>query len=140
MTKRRRNDSWNKFISKNKGYYIKSKNNLFGPFKTSEIAEFFNLIAFCNPRSLNLKEESMSNIYFYEDVDKAKHPKSLNFTNSSFSNWWRDLFGTHLTNKLVIELAQESGAKGYNSFIDWLLSGYMLNGKSVYDLSANKKQ
>lgn len=116
------------------GFYIKNNNLNYGPFKTKDIAEFFNLIAFCNPRSFDLEEDSKSRISFDENPRNSIHPNKMLSNNSTFFIWWYDMFEFPLTLELVMKIAKESGAMGYLSFIDWLLNGCVVDGRSVYYL------
>ena len=139
MTRRKRiNNPWRPYMAGNvgdSGFYITTNNDIkYGPFKTSEVAEFFNLIAFCNPRSLDLADDSKDGIQYYDELDDGDHPSNLLLGSSSFAIWWSDTFGIPLTAELIMGLAKESGAKGYTSFTEWLLAGCQINGQSVYTL------
>ena len=122
MRRKRKGNSWHKYMSGNigdRGFYIKN----YGPFKTEEIAEFFNFIAFVNPRSLSAYDEAKSGIKYYEDHTGSIHPQKMLELNSSFCLWWSDIFGKPLSSTLLMKLAQEVGTKGYWGFIDWLEDG-----------------
>ena len=111
------------------GYYI---NNTYGPFKSKEIAEFFNFIAFGSPRSLNAAEEAKAGVQFLRKPPKALHPNMMFRRCSPFSVWWEDTFGCFLTNEIIMDLAKECKANGYKSFIDWLIQGSKINGKAPH--------
>lgn len=111
-----------------RGFYIKH----YGPFKTEEIAEFFNFIAFVNPRSPNAYDEARSGIKYYEEHTGSIHPQKMLGLNSNFCLWWSDMFGKAPSEAMLMKLAKEAGAEGYYGFIDWLEGGTRINGKSVY--------
>ncbi len=138
IRKRRNHNPWKQYMLGNagdKGFYITTITTLkYGPFINNEVAEFFNLIAFCNPRSMDLAEDAKKGIEFYEDPDNGKHPKEMIGGASPFANWWNDTFGVTLTTELVMSLAKESGAKGYTAFTGWLLNGCQIGGQSVHTL------
>lgn len=110
------------------GYYIKN----YGPFKTKEIAEFFNFIAFVSPRSLNAEMETKNGIIYLDNLEASKHPKCIYWGDSKFSIWWQDTFGIPLTGDIIMLLAKECGASGYRSFTEWMVSGSKLNGMAPH--------
>lgn len=139
MTRRKRRgyDPWQQYMLGNvgdEGFYITTATLKYGPFINNEVAEFFNLIAFCNPRSLNLAEDAKKGIQFYEELDSVKHPKDMFGRTSFFTNWWNDTFEITITTELVMGLAKESGAKGYAAFTRWLLNGCLIDGQSAHTL------
>jgi hypothetical protein len=139
---------WIKFMSRSQkaGYYIENKKDnkqkYVGPFRSEKVAEFFNYLAFCSPLSENSKEEAKLGIieiieprqlYKLAEIDKKYcHPKDFCFHNTPFGIWWKDTYGTVLSNKLVLKLAISCGAKGYDSFRKWLLAGSMIEGKPAH--------
>ena len=131
--------AWNQYMSGNvgdSGYYISvirgPKEINYGPFKKIEVAEFFNFIAFCSPRDMMAKESSKNNIAFFESpVGKSDHPSNMFASNSKFGLWLMDTYKQPLTTDLVLNLAKESGAKGYNSFKEWLLHGSIIQGQHL---------
>ncbi len=119
------------------GYYVCIDNDLgricYGPFKTKEVTEFFNFVAFCSPRSLDAAQDAQSGILYCKGNESCtfEHPSSMFATNSHFSLWWEDLYGISLTAKMILQVAKESGAKGYDAFTQWLIDGSRIDGKHL---------
>lgn len=111
-----------------KGYYIKD----YGPFKTQEIAEFFNFIAFVSPRSMDAEMQSKDGIIYLSALEKSRHPRHMFWDNSKFSIWWHDTFGVPLTDNMIMLLAKECEAGGYKSFTGWLISGSKIDGRAPH--------
>lgn len=136
MKKNNKRPTWETYMSGNvgnKGYYILDGNGKkvthYGPFKTKEFAEFFNFIAFGSPRDQNARLTALKGVVLCDKIlEKAGHPRTLFASNSKFSLWLQDLYGKPLTTKLVLEIAKESGAKGYKSFTNWIICGSKING------------
>lgn len=112
-----------------RGYYI---NRIYGPFKTKGAAEFFNFIAFGSPRSMNAESKSKDDIHYLESLKNPQHPKEMFYRTSHFNVWWYDTFGGPLTAVVMLNLANECGANGYKSFIDWLVSGGKIDGMAPH--------
>ena len=126
-----KNNNWNKYLSNNTtGFYI----NNFGPFKTKEIAEFFNFLAFVNPRSLEAENQSKNNITYHLKYDKPIHPSYIVFESSSFNSWCNDTFGKSVNQNIILQIANASGANGYKSFTKWLIHGAKINDKPFHML------
>ena len=122
------------------GFYIANhrgrKNIHYGPFKTKEFAEFFNFLAFGSPRALDAKLEAAKGIVFCEEKPNfTEHPKIMFATNSRFALWLGDMYGQPMTTKLALEMAKESGAKGYKSFTNWIIGGSRINGSHLGSLN-----
>ena len=117
------------------GYYIKtgtSKNiHFYGPFKNQKIAEFFNLIAFGDPRSLSVSDDVKNGIEKFDKQPGALSPNQLFGSNSKFSIWWMHIFDKPLTPDVLLKLAKATQAQGYQGFVKWLLNGSKLDGKHV---------
>ncbi|HSH35107.1 hypothetical protein, partial [Schnuerera sp.] len=82
------------------GYYLHSlskKKQWFGPFKSKNIAEFFNLISFADPKSPTLMEDLQKNIKKRKRVKDPQHPSQLFASHSKFGIWWRRVFDCPLT-------------------------------------------
>ena len=143
MAKNNKRPTWKTYMSGNvgnKGYYIldnKGRMDIYyGPFKTKEFAEFFNFIAFGSPRDGDARLEALKGIILCEEVDgRVEHPRIMFASNSKFSLWLQDFYGQLLTTKLVLEIAKESGAKGYESFTNWLICGSKVNGSHLASLN-----
>lgn len=115
-----------------KGYYISANQvHFFGPFKSKKIAEFFNLLSFGDPRSLNLQDRITETVEYFNYVEKAEHPSNLIASNSKFSLWWKDIFEKPFSSDLALKLARETGAQGYQAFRSWLINGSQLDGRHV---------
>lgn len=115
-----------------KGYYISANQvHFFGPFKSKNIAEFFNLLSFGDPRSPKLKDEISEKIEFFNSVVDAEHPSNLIASNSKFGLWWRSTFEMPFSSELALKLARETGAQGYQAFRSWLINGSQLDGHHV---------
>ena len=129
---RRNRNNWNRYMAGavgQKGYYIKK---VYGPFKTKEVAEFFNFIAFGSPRSLDAEDQSKDDIEYLCALDKPQHPMLMFKGTSHFSVWWGDTFGGPLTTEMALTLAKECKANGYKSFIDWLIQGGTIGGRAPH--------
>jgi len=133
---RRKRNSWGNYITTNGvGYYIKRPQNrlTYGPFKTPEIAEFFNFIAFVSPRSPDAEREAKDGIVFKDYAENPAHPNRM-FENSlsPFKVWWQDTWGIPLTTHTIMGLANECGAGGYRSFSNWLILNGKINGRAPH--------
>ena len=129
---RREKSNWNRYMAGavgEKGYYIRE---VYGPFRSKEVAEFFNFIAFVSPRSLEAEALSRDGIDYLVCLDKPKHPQFMISGKSHFRLWWMDTFGVPLTNSTIMQLAKECEAQGYKSFIDWLVSGSKIDGRAPH--------
>ena len=128
---RRKKNSWNQYMAGavgDRGYYIKK---VYGPFRTKKVAEFFNFLAFCSPRSLNAETQSQADISL-EVLDKPQHPMFMFRVTSPFGVWWQDTYGGPLTDTVILNLATECNAKGYKSFTDWLIQGGTIGGRAPH--------
>jgi len=148
---------WSKYLSGKAGEYgvyiqrLKKGGkeiNYYGPFRNKEYAEFFNYLAFCSPHCVDAKEQSKINIDFLNkkkigEINKNassnygiefNHPSSMLFEISPVGIWWQDTYGKVLNPKMVLKLANETGAKGYDAFRDWLISGSKIGGVGVHAL------
>jgi len=154
MVKKISETSWRHYVVGNAGqsgvyvrhpHEIKGDMHYYGPFKNAEYAEFFNYLAFCSPKSPNGMEDSKCGILYYDannkldktasgHAEKFCHPGSILFETSPLGIWWQDTYGKVLTNKYVLKIAKESGAKGYKSYREWLLSWCLIDGKPVHSL------
>ena len=133
--------SWADYISNGSdGFYIykKEKSVYYGPFKQKEFAEFFNFKAFGSPRECDAKDYAKCGIVFCDkSPSDIKHPSTMFASNSKFSLWFNDLYGKRLTVRLILTLAYESGAKGYKSFMKWIVDGSKINGSHIASLESN---
>ena len=123
---------WNRYMAGavgEKGYYIKK---IYGPFRTKEIAEFFNFIAFVSPRLPDAKARAKDHISYLQDLEKPIHPKYMFRGNARFNLWWESTYGVPFTSNTILLLANECRANGYESFTGWLVNGSKLDGMAPH--------
>lgn len=144
MKEKNKNSPWRLYMSGDvgeKGFYISAnKTNYYGPFKNKKIAEFFNLIAFGNPRSYSVKEDVVNTIEKFNSIVDGEHPNNLIASNSKFALWWRSVFEIPFSPDLALKLAKETRAQGYDSFQKWILNGCQLDGRHVMNVTRQSNQ
>jgi len=129
--RRKKRSNWDQFVldGVNGFFILREGNKLYGPFRTKEIAEFFNFISFVAPRSLEAANESKQGVAFKRGVEKAHHPRELFQLISPFKAWWQDTYGTVLNESTALALARTCGTNGYEGFTSWLVSSGKIDGK-----------
>jgi hypothetical protein len=128
----RKKNSWIEYMTGavgDSGYYIKE---MYGPFRTKQVAEFFNFLAFGSPRSPEAENQSKNDISYLDFSDSPKHPTLMFKETAPFSVWWYDTYGGPLTNDVILDLATECKANGYKSFTNWLIRGGTISGQAPH--------
>jgi hypothetical protein len=137
MARKKNKSPWRLYMSGDagdSGYYIIKKGQntkAYGPFKNKKIAEFFNFVAFGDPRSPTTGQDAKVGIQYSDSEPNPIHPNNMLASNSKFSLWWEDIYNTPLNSDLVMKIARATGAQGYQSFTNWLLGGFQIDGKHV---------